>query len=310
MNLMLRVALFLRDEISLSYDLIPSDVTILLILASHIGDKDFWYITRPDVARECRLQISQFTRRAKKLESQKLITVRRTGKANAYGITLPKIEGKQWCLDRYSSTHQPVDKKSDEYSSTYQMSTRVPNRWVPEYPHKETINKQKKTERARTKRAPLSPSWFPNDQNMITAREVSSKVGKSIDQLIAKFRNLQISKEATSADWNRNFENFLIDEKIPAMIGNGQVVQDNRPKMKDWTQERIERQKREPAEAKNGSNAQEAQPKESEPVVEHIPYKELKRRYLLKQQQGELNRGKETDTIETGDNHSRGSCSS
>lgn len=222
MHLMLRVALFLRDECSLSYNLIPSDVTILLILASHIGDRGFWYISRPEIARECRLQITQFTRRAKKLETQKLITIQRTGKANAYGITLPQIEGKQWGSDRYSSTHQVVDKslskKEDEYLGTYQIGTTVPNRCVPEYPHKQTISKLKKTERAQKARSALSLTWLPNEKNMDLVREVASKVRKTTDQLIVKFRNLQLSKDATSAYWDGEFENFLINEKVPEWL--------------------------------------------------------------------------------------------
>ena len=156
MNLMFRVALFLRDEFSLTYDLIPSDIAILTMLASHLGEREYWYISQHDIAKACRLKPRQFYARSKNLEKQRLITIKRTGKANAYALTLPNIPGKQWSADQHSTAdHQ----KPDQHSTADQISTRVPIRSALECRHKETIKKQKETERG------ALSDFIPNEEN-------------------------------------------------------------------------------------------------------------------------------------------------
>lgn len=210
MSLLFRVAMFLRDEKSLTYDLIPSDISILFLLASHIGEREYWYISQPDIATECRIKVTQFRRRCKKLETQKLITVKRTGKANGYGISLPY----PFSDDRYSSTEQGVDnsqpKNHDRSSSTDQIGTTVPIRSVLEGRHKETLNKLKKTERGRTKRAsPLSGDFLPNDESVMKAQDVGLTEDEANDQFEI-FMNHFLDNGKAKHDWQLALRTWFI----------------------------------------------------------------------------------------------------
>lgn len=77
----------------------------------------------------------------------------------------------------------------------------------------ETRGKKEERKGARKKRVPLSDSFLPNDRLDNLIAETSAKSGLSPDQLLTKFRNLQRSKEGLSADWDGEYENFLITEK-------------------------------------------------------------------------------------------------
>jgi predicted transcriptional regulator len=286
------------------YDLSSDEKLLLIFLSKHKGVKGI-YPSAHTLARELVRHHTCIRKSLKKLVKKNLIKITlNPGKSSHYTIILPNID-----LSTGVSTHA-YSSVDTPYAPMRTLGTHpcIPTLRTGAYQSERENNKVNNTERARTKRAPLSLSWSPNDKNMQSAREVASKVGKTTDQLIIKFKNLQISKEATSTDWDRNFENYLIDERVPVMLGTNQPSQDNRPKLKDWTQERIEREQREAASAPNARKAQEAQPEESVPAVEHIPFLELKRRYLLKQQ-GELSHAEEDSTIDTGNHHSRGSGS-
>lgn len=285
------------------YDLSSDEKLLLLFLAKHKGVRGI-YPSVITLSKELQRNETNIRRSLKRLKDKNLILIEYIpGKSSQYTLLLPEI------LSTTPGVHAlPASMLPPAPTPGHPGRTRVDTPGV-HAPQSERVNNPlNKTERARTKRAPLSLSWSPNDKNMQSAREVASKVGKTTDQLIIKFKNLQISKEATSTDWDRNFENYLIDERVPVMLGTNQPSQDNRPKLKDWTQERIEREQREAASAPNARKAQEAQPEESVPAVEHIPFLELKRRYLLKQQ-GELSHAEEDSTIDTGNHHSRGSGS-
>lgn len=202
MSLLFRLALFLREEKSQFLKLIPTDLTILFMLASHIGENEYWYLNQASIARECRIKTSHFYRRMKHLEKLKLLHVRRTGKANAYSLILS--------TDQYSSTEQ---RNSDPHSSTDQISTGVPNRSVLEYRHKGNKENINKTERARTKKRaalkPLSDSFFPDEER----KALCTNNGHDINFMIQKFKALSKKRGEVYADSQAAFELFVLNEK-------------------------------------------------------------------------------------------------
>lgn len=77
---------------------------------------------------------------------------------------------------------------------------------------KENIKIKEERKRAK-KRAPLPPNFEPNKILQVKAQEISKKVGLSPHELRTKFINLQRSKDKISADWDAEFDNFLITER-------------------------------------------------------------------------------------------------
>jgi hypothetical protein len=77
----------------------------------------------------------------------------------------------------------------------------------------EKRRKKEERKRAREKRVPLSDYFLPNEKLNALIRETSTKSGKSPETLLAKFKNIQKSKDGTSADWNAEYENYLHNEK-------------------------------------------------------------------------------------------------
>lgn len=116
-------------------------------------------------------------------------------------------------------------------------------------PIKEKI-RNKREGLLRKKREALSLDWLPNQNNFDKAKEVSIKCNKTVDQLITKFKNIKISKEATSINWDMDFENFLIDERPSSIntdfkITKTQETTNKYANMRDITQERLDREERE-----------------------------------------------------------------
>jgi hypothetical protein len=216
MNLLFRVALFLRDSVSQDYDLIPSDVSILMMLASHIGDREHWYIAREEISRECRLRPRQFSYRLKHLERLGLLITKRTGKANAYTLILPNIAGKSWSADVHSSADHKADdvhstayqENTDVHSSADQMCSTVQNRSAPECTHKEPVKKHKKPERHKKRASALPDDFEPDEQNT----ELAEKHGLANRRTLSKFINLAADRGWESFDWQARFNKFLRDE--------------------------------------------------------------------------------------------------
>ncbi len=176
MNLMLETALFLRSSNSDQYNLMATDIAILLMLASHIGEREFWYISQTELAKECKLTVWQLNRRVKVLERKNLLTVRRTGRASAYALMIPVL--------RSTADHeikQPVQEVAELHVTTDQICAVAQNRSALHHTHKETITKQKKTS--------LKP------------------IGKKVDSIV-------LPDWLTSSDWDA-FKKFRKEIKAP-----------------------------------------------------------------------------------------------
>lgn len=108
------------------------------------------------------------------------------------------------------------------------------------------INKEK-TERgtARKKpRATLSADFQPDQKRHELCGAISLKVGTQYGILLTKFINLQLSSGKESADWNAEFENFLLRERKE---GSSSPSPSNRyANLPDWTAERLAREASKP----------------------------------------------------------------
>ena len=290
-HVVFRVLNFLRDLESNKYKLLPIDKLILIILASHSGARGI-FPKQETLASELETSLRYMKSRLKHLERIGLLFVENINRINHYYFPF---------LFTIGDPQITYIKNEGDLRITPQVIHRSPHRGSTDATNNKLNNKLNKSERAQRSRSALSPSWKPNEKNMKIAQEVASKVGKTADQLITKFRNLQLSKDATSAYWDGEFENYLINERVPVMLNNGHAVREQpRPQLPNWT---LERQLAEEAEAKK---AQEEKPKELSDVVEYVPYKEMVRRHKLKQQ-GALTNGKES--FSTGVDHKRGNSS-
>lgn len=74
--------------------------------------------------------------------------------------------------------------------------------------------KPNKREQPRKKpRVPLPHDYQPSPLMLAKAKQVEIETGTLVDKLISKFKIIQARKEATSSDWDREFELFLLNEK-------------------------------------------------------------------------------------------------
>jgi hypothetical protein len=123
------------------------------------------------------------------------------------------------------------------------------------------VTKQREAERpksppkpARQKREPLSADFHPDEKRLLLAKETSLRVGLPVDKLLRKFHLVQSSSTRPSADWQAELEKFLMTERAP-FPGNPStanpkpqyrgVQEPNRPSYRDFTQERIDRERQE-----------------------------------------------------------------
>ena len=288
-HIVFQVLNFLSDPIlSFSFELTADEKLLLLFLAKHKGQKGI-YPSLQTLAKELHIHYRNVRRTLDRLKKKKLVIVDYVpGKSSNYILMIPLTQG----------AHAPTQVQVNE---TPRASTPShPGRTRPDTQGVHAPQSDKRNNRVnKTERAPLSLAWLPNDQNLNKAREIGAKVGKSADDLITKFRNIQKSKEATSAYWDGEFENYLINERAPAIMTNGHAAPKDapRPTMRDWTQERLDR---EASEAKQKQEAQEA------PYIEPptIPMKEVLK--MLKQK-GALPNGEEkTPAVDTSNHHGRG----
>lgn len=90
-------------------------------------------------------------------------------------------------------------------------------------------NKNLTRESARKKRVPLPQNYQPSQPMMVKAIQTSSETNVPVDKLIAKFKLLQERKEATSFDWDKDFELFLLNEK-PAFTINTLKREEDAPR--------------------------------------------------------------------------------
>lgn len=198
-HIVFQVINFLHSESSTPLKLSDSEKLLLITLASHKGIKGICPSIKT-IARELKKGESSVFRLLAKLKKKGVILIEgQPGKANHYIILTPLTDERGTPLD--PSHVREVTPLTDE-------------RGTPLTGERIRTNKNNKgiTERARTQRAPLPSSWKPDQKRMDLAHQTSISSGKSSDQLLTKFRNLQISKGSTSAYWDGEFENFLINE--------------------------------------------------------------------------------------------------
>jgi hypothetical protein len=295
-HIVFQVLNFLSDPVlSFSFQLTADEKLLLLFLAKHKGHKGI-YPSLQTLAKELHVHYRNVRRTLDRLKKKKLVIVDYVpGKSSNYILMIPLTQG----VD--APTPDQPSETPRASTPSHPGRTRPDTQGVHAPQSDKRNNRVNKTERAR-KRAPLSAFWKPSEQNMIKCHEIANKVGKSTDDLITKFKNLQWRKEATSAYWDGDFENFLIDERAPAIMGDTRATPKDqpRPQLRDWTAERLAREAKEASQPK----AQEAQ----EPVqpFECITPKEAIARLRLLRQ-GALSNGedKTTHPADPGDHHSR-----
>lgn len=144
---------------------------------------------------------------------------------------------------------QPVD-KLENYSiknvHTVAVSTvdrrcsDAPTVAVATHNNKKINKKNIKREHARKKRVPLPDNFHPNDEGMQMATVTANRMRFESLKLIEKFKHVMRSTGKLSADWDSEFQVFCMNEK--PMYNKRAVNESIAPKLRDFTQERIERE--------------------------------------------------------------------
>jgi len=269
------------------YTLLPFHRLLLIALARHKGIKGI-YPSIATLAKELKVSSRYVKTSLLHLESLKLIAIDRdNGRSSRYYLDFLQP------TEHLQITGDP--QFTGELQITPPSICRSPHRASVDHPiNTEEELKRNNRERARKKRAALTDSFLPSEKINNLWIETASKSGKSKEELLSKFKNLQKSKQGTSADWNAEFENFLINERPMGFVtkqngngnGNGQTKATEKffddPTHPNYETFKLIREMK--------TN----QPKE-EPVVqepsEHLSFREIKRRHELRLQHGELNDG-------------------
>lgn len=270
-HIVFQVLNFLHNSISKTYKLLPIDKLILITLASHKGSKGIFPM-QETLADELETSRRYMRSRLKFLEKSGLIFVEKMALKNHYHLTF---------ISPLEDPQIPQEEKLEDLQIPLKRIYRSPNRGSTDATNNKLNNKIKNRERARAIRAPLSDSWKPNKKNQEKALDVARKVGRTSEELLTKFRNVQKSKNGTSADWNAEFNNFLINERPTGFsILQAQPAEVRRSTGIDFTAARLER------EAKGGKS--EFERKRREEMDVYIPTPKEALEIIRKQKQGEL----------------------
>lgn len=116
-------------------------------------------------------------------------------------------------INQTTDSQEPVTEKPLTANQLLENSTYKRN---IEKENKDKKERESAREKTRATLSPLPVNFCPNQELISKANDVSAKTGLSVDDLIAKFKNLAKSKDWTSADWQATFYNFLLNEK-PAL---------------------------------------------------------------------------------------------
>ncbi len=237
-HVVFKVINFILGSLSAQYKLLPIDKLILITLASHKG-KHGIFPMQETLANELNTSRRYMRARLLYLEKIGLLSVENINKKNHYKLAfLSTIDDLQIPQKENIEDLQILHNEKSEdlqipqqriYRSSYRGSTDA------------TINKVNNKLRTKREREPLSPSFSPNDENLALAREVSGKTNLSPAQLFTKFKNLQLSKQNTSAYWDGEYQNFLMNEKpsgwlVPQSGSRQQLVPSNevRSTVPEW----------------------------------------------------------------------------
>lgn len=280
-HIVFQVLNFIFGSISEPHNLSADEKILLIALARHKGIKGI-YPSIPTLARELQRHRTSVIDTLKKLEEKMLIMIdKNKGKSNHYELCTGSSVYTTGSAETTSSVHPTTPVVSTLTTSSVHTTQSI-----------KINNTDKVIERERKKRAPLSDSFLPSEKMNSLWQETALKSGKSKEQLLAKFKNLQKSKDGMSADWDAEFENFLINEKPAGYLnghgsGNGEVKSTvkflddpDHPNHEQWKhiQEITIMQEKQKVEV-------EAKPKE------HLSFMERKRIFELNKQHGELNNG-------------------
>ncbi len=204
-HIMFQVNNFLKTPQCKKHKLLHIDKLILFYLSGHKGDKGIFPM-QETLADELEISIRYLRTRLKNLEKKGFLYIENINRKSHYHlIFLSTIEDLQ--IPSKEKIEDPQIRSQRIHRSGHTGSTDATNNKLN--------NKLNNRESTRTNRAPLSPDWQPDQKRQALAKEIAQKTGKSVEQLISKFRNLQLSKQSISAYWDGEFENFLINERTP-----------------------------------------------------------------------------------------------
>lgn len=208
-HIVFQVLNFIFGALSHPYNLSPDEKILLIALARHKGAKGI-YPSITTLAKELKRSRRSIMRYLKVLNEKQLINIdKNLGCSNRYKLSPTSVN----CVtgDVHVTSDTPV---------TGLVTTEVTTSDTPVTQSIKINNKKEIIERARKKRAALSDSFLPNEKIIPLWQETVSKSGKTKDQLLSKFKNLQKSKDGMSADWDAEFENFLLNERPMGYSGS------------------------------------------------------------------------------------------
>jgi len=218
---MFQVANFIYGKESEKYKLLPNDKHILMLFAKHSGPKGI-YPSISTLAKELRVSERYVKTRIDYLAGQKLIFIQRiNGRKNYYTLCEFSLIGDPQITGELEITGDP--------QITPPVICRSPHPASVDHPISSISVQSINTERdarakharpARKERLPLSESFSPNAENQKRLAEAAQASGKSPGDLLKVFRNIQISKDKLSYDWQAEFENFLINERPALKLSN------------------------------------------------------------------------------------------
>jgi hypothetical protein len=259
--------------------LLPIERLLLLALAKHHGKRGIYPSTHT-LSKELSKSPTYIKRIINRLDKLGIIFVdRKFGTCHHYFLLFLSTD-RSTAVDQSTT----VD-RSTAVSGTGQLQVHDRSTAVDTINTDNQFRRSKQRERAQKKRAPLPDSFLPDKRLHNFLNETANKSGRSADQLITKFKNLQKSKDGMSADWNAEFENFLLNERPMGYTGsNGHANGEVKSTVKffhDPTHPSYETFKQ---------MKEEEKPKDEvvEKPEEYLSFREAKRRYELRLQHGEL----------------------
>jgi Helix-turn-helix domain len=207
---------FLSGTESEQYKLSSNEQLVLIFLCKHKGAKGI-YPSLQTLAKETKKTLCAVRRSVHNLQQKKILDIEfLSGKSSNYTILIPAfLNNDTPSVDASTTNNKPL-------ASTLVHPSR-PRQYTPSVDASLSIqrnNNLSNTERgARKKLAPLPLNWLPDEKRLKHLHDTAAKAGLTAEALLTKFRNVQLTKDNTSADWQLSFENFLISERPTNLLG-------------------------------------------------------------------------------------------
>jgi hypothetical protein len=229
--------------------------SLLYYFLSVLGNYEKCYYSISQLAKNTGMSKRWLTYRLKELEESKFLNINRPcnqgrGMANEYTLNYSLIlqflnKGAQNAIKDAKSASFDDNKGAESAYLNPKRVHKTTQKGADSAPHryKQDINKRKERE-------PLPDFFKPDDQRQRLSEETARRCNTSIDNLLTKFKNIQKAKDNTSADWNANYENFLISERPSTSYVNHQTnemrstVPDYGPGHPLWEEKQKERAER------------------------------------------------------------------